>query len=62
MAEESEECDEMFNEVDDGKCDVRDDDDDDFRGDIEKEQGKVKTNIREMKRFQHSLLLCFVDF
>ena len=37
MAEESEECDEMFNEADDGKCDVSDDDDDDIRGDIEKE-------------------------
>ena len=37
MAEESEECDEKFNEVDDGKCDVSDDDGDDFRGDIEKE-------------------------
>ena len=37
MTEESEECDEMFNEVDDGKWDISDNDDDDLRSDSGKE-------------------------
>ena len=62
MTEVSEECDEMFSEVDDGEWDISDDDDDDLRSNSGKEQEKVTANIKEMKRFQHSLLLCFVDF
>ena len=60
MTEVSEECDEMFSEVDDGEWDIRDDDD--LRSNSGKEQDKVTANIKEMKRFQLSLLLCFVDF
>ena len=52
----------MFNDVDDGEWNISDVDDDDPRGDIEKEQDKVKANIREMKHYQLSLSLCFVDF
>ena len=37
MTEESEEYDEMFNEVDDGERDLSDDDDDDLRSDSGKE-------------------------
>ena len=40
----------MFNEVDDGEWDIRDDHDDEVRSDSEKEWDKV-TAI-EMKRFQ----------
>ena len=56
ITEESEDCEEMFHEVDDGEWDISDDDDDDLRGDSEKK------NTREMKRFQLSWLLCFADF
>ena len=62
MTAESDECDEMFNDVDDGEWNISDVDDDDPRGDIEKEQDKVKANIREMKHYQISFSLCFVDF
>ena len=37
MIENSEECDKMFNQVDDGKWDISDDDVDDIRSDSEKE-------------------------
>ena len=37
MTEESEEYDEMFNEVDDGEWDISGDDDDDLRSDSGKE-------------------------
>ena len=37
MSEGSEECDKMFNEVDDGEWDISDDDDDYVGGDSEKE-------------------------
>ena len=50
MTEGSEECGEMFNEVDDGEWDIRDDHDDEVRSDSGKEWDKV-TAI-EMKRFQ----------
>ena len=62
MTEESEECDEMFNEVDDGEWDISDNDDDDLRSDSGKEWDKVTANIKEMKCFQLSLLLSFVNF
>ena len=35
ITEESEDCEEMFHEVDDGEWDVSDDDDDDLQGDSE---------------------------
>ena len=62
MTEESEECDEMFSEVNDGEWDINDDDDDDLRSNSGKEQDKVTANIKEIKRFQLTLLFCFVDF
>ena len=37
MNEKSEECEKIFNEVDDGEWDVSDDNDDDLRSDSEKE-------------------------
>ena len=37
MSEGSEECDKMFNEVDDGEWDISDDDDDYVGGDSAKE-------------------------
>ena len=37
MTDESKECDEMLNEVDDGEWDISDDDDEDLRGDSGKE-------------------------
>ena len=37
MTEESEECDEMFSEVNDGEWDINDDDDDDLRSNSGKE-------------------------
>ena len=37
MTEVSEECDEMFSEVDDGELDISDDDDDDLRSNSGKE-------------------------
>ena len=37
MIENSEECDKIFNQVDDGKWDISDDDVDDIRSDSEKE-------------------------
>ena len=61
MTEESEECDKMFNEVDDGEWDISDDDADDLQSDGGKEKYRVTGNIKEMKRF-HLSLLCFVDF
>ena len=50
MAEESEECDEMSNEVDDGEWDISDDDDDDLRRDsgmnrIKLQQISKKLNV-----------------
>ena len=61
MAEESEECDKMFNEVDDGEWDISDDDANDLQSDGGKEKDRVTGNIKEIKRF-HLSLLCFVDF
>ena len=52
----------MFSEVNDGEWDISDDDDDDLRSNSGKEQDKVTANIKEIKRFQLSLLFCFVDF
>ena len=37
MNEKSEECETIFNEVDDGEWDISDDNDDDLRSDSEKE-------------------------
>ena len=37
MTEDSEECDEMFNEVDNGKWNISDEDDDELRSNSEKE-------------------------
>ena len=37
MNEKSEECEKIFNEVDDGEWDISDDNDDDLRSDSEKE-------------------------
>ena len=62
MTEESEECDEMFSETDDGEWDISDEDDDDLRSASAKDQDKVTANMKEMKSFQLSLLLYFVDF
>ena len=50
MAEDSEECDEMSNEVDDGEWDISDDDDDDLRRDsgmnrIKLQQISKKLNV-----------------
>ena len=52
----------MFSEVNDGEWDISDDDDDDLRSNSGKEQDKVTANIKEIKRFQLTLLFCFVDF
>ena len=50
MAEDSEECDEMSNEVDDGEWDISDDDDDNLRSDsgmnrIKLQQISKKLNV-----------------
>ena len=50
MAEDSEQCDEMSNEVDDGEWDISDDDDDDLRSDsgmnrIKLQQISKKLNV-----------------
>ena len=42
MIEDSEECDEMFNEVDNGEWDISDGDDDDLRSDVKKNRIKLK--------------------
>ena len=42
MTEESKECDEMFNEVDDGEWGISDDNDDDFLSDSRKEYDNFK--------------------
>ena len=42
MTEEREECDQNFNEVDDGEWDISDDDDDDLRDDNEKNRIKSR--------------------
>ena len=48
----------MFNEVDDGEWDTLDDDDDDVQSDSEKEQNKVKANIKEIKLFSTFVMFC----
>ena len=42
MTKDSEECDEMFNVVHNGKWDISDDDDDDLRSDSGKNRIKLK--------------------
>ena len=46
----------MFNEVDDGEWDILDDDD--VLSDSEKEQNKVKANIKKIKLFSTFVVFC----
>ena len=61
MVEGSEKCDKMFNEVDDGKWDISDDNEDGVKSNSEKEYDKVKANIKEIKLFSTFIILLIFD-
>ena len=62
ITEDIEKSEKFFNEIDGGKREISDSNDNDVQSNSEKEQDKVKANIKEINFFQLSLFLCVVDF